>query len=145
MDKEIDRLIDYLVDTRLESRTAFVIVADHGEELWDHVDEGFAERTERTRRWGVDHGHTMYDELVHVPLLIVPPSRGGGSPATLRSPALVSVADVYATVLGFAGAPLPAQAGRAPAGCRRDRPASAARPGGPYRRRARESTSTGGT
>jgi arylsulfatase A-like enzyme len=33
-----------------------VLTADHGEEFWDHG--------------GFEHGHTLYDELVHVPLVV---------------------------------------------------------------------------
>ncbi len=107
VDRQLDRLIDYFVDSRLEGRTAFIVVSDHGEELWDHATEEYAERTGSERRWGVDHGHTLYQEITHVPLLLVPPARSNESPATLRSHALVSVADVFATALGVAGAPVP--------------------------------------
>jgi len=40
-----------------------ILVADHGEELFDHG--------------GIDHGMTLYDEVIHVPLLIRVPGRKG--------------------------------------------------------------------
>lgn len=63
----------------------FVVVADHGEELWEHG--------------GFEHGHTMFDELLHVPLLV---HRTGG-PSGLRVAPAVSTARVAGTVLEFAG------------------------------------------
>jgi choline-sulfatase len=41
-----------------------VVFADHGEELWDHGELG--------------HAHTVYDELVHVPLLVRHPALAPG-------------------------------------------------------------------
>src|SRR5207247_2769892 len=49
-------------------------------------------------KWGVGHGHTLYGELVKVPLLIVP----AGSQFARHDNALVSVADVFTTALALA-------------------------------------------
>ncbi len=73
-------------------RSAWVVVtADHGEELWDHG--------------GFEHGHTLYPELLHIPLLIRGPaghaSRDGG--ATHDHP--VNLVDVGDTLLELAGEP----------------------------------------
>jgi len=48
-------LIDEL-RRRFDNRFLFVLTSDHGEELFDHD--------------GVLHGHTLYDELLHVPLVV---------------------------------------------------------------------------
>lgn len=63
-----------------------VLAADHGEEIFDH------------RGW--DHGATLFDELLHVPLLVRLPAgqRGGRS-----LDALVSLVDVEPTLLDLAG------------------------------------------
>jgi len=64
--------------------TLVIITADHGEEFWEH---GSAE-----------HGHTLYDELLHVPLIIA------GSPIrheVVAEP--VQLIDLMPTVLDFAG------------------------------------------
>jgi arylsulfatase A-like enzyme len=56
-----------------------VLTSDHGEELFDHG--------------GFEHGHSMYGELLHVPLLIWGPGLRAG-----RRPEVVSLADVPATL-----------------------------------------------
>ncbi len=61
-----------------------VFVSDHGEELWDHG--------------GFEHGHTFYDELLHVPMLVRSPYL---PPGTIEEP--VSLLDVTPTVLELAG------------------------------------------
>ena len=61
-----------------------VFFSDHGEEFWDHG--------------GFEHGHTLYDELLRVPLIVHGP---GLSPATLDAP--VSLLDVAPTVLDLLG------------------------------------------
>jgi arylsulfatase A-like enzyme len=66
LDQEIGRLVDELVTRDVWDRCLFVITADHGEEFWDHG--------------GFEHGHTLYDELVHVPLIVkLPGSRAAGT------------------------------------------------------------------
>lgn len=69
---------------RLGPDDILVFFSDHGEELWDHG--------------GFEHGHTLYDELLRVPLVI----RGPGMPAArVREP--TSLLDVAPTVLALAG------------------------------------------
>jgi arylsulfatase A-like enzyme len=64
----------------------FVIVtADHGEEFLEHG--------------GLMHSRQLYDELLHVPLLV----QGPGLPAGRRVDATVSLLDVAPTVLDWAG------------------------------------------
>jgi arylsulfatase A-like enzyme len=46
---------------RFDDRFLFVVTSDHGEELFDHG--------------GVLHGYTLYDELLHVPLVVWWPER----------------------------------------------------------------------
>jgi choline-sulfatase len=70
--------------------TAIVFTADHGEELWDHD--------------GYGHGHTMFDEVVRVPLFVSLPDRPGGG-VTDR---LVRLVDVAPTALAAAGLDAPA-------------------------------------
>jgi arylsulfatase len=68
-DREIERLLDDLAGRGLLGRTAVVFTADHGEEFWDHG--------------GVEHGRTLYEEVLHVPLVVVP--AGGAPPAVRRT------------------------------------------------------------
>ncbi|MEE8311566.1 MAG: sulfatase [Candidatus Binatia bacterium] len=64
-DAAIGRLLEGLRARGILEDALVVVTADHGEELWDH--DGFF------------HGHTLYDELLHVPLLVRFPGawRGG--------------------------------------------------------------------
>lgn len=61
MDSQIGRFIDEMKSLGLYESSTIVIAADHGEEFWDHG--------------GFEHGHTLYDELVAIPLVIKFPSR----------------------------------------------------------------------
>ncbi len=68
--------------------TLILITSDHGEEFLDHG--------------GVSHGHTLYEEMLHVPLII----RGGGlEPA--RVAARVELIDILPTILGLVGIEAP--------------------------------------
>lgn len=66
--------------------TVVVLYSDHGEEFDDHLDEGRAEGLDPRGIYGAGHGHTLYQELLHVPLVIWRPSLPGKnvtSPVTL--------------------------------------------------------------
>jgi arylsulfatase A-like enzyme len=65
------------------------LLSDHGEEFWEHGSYG--------------HGHTLYDELLRVPLLLKLPR----SARTGRVDSPVSTASVAPTLLDLCGLPLP--------------------------------------
>ncbi|MFC1854216.1 sulfatase [candidate division CSSED10-310 bacterium] len=56
VDTCLARLINELTKLDLYDQTALVITSDHGEEFWDHNK--------------FEHGHTTYDELIRVPLIL---------------------------------------------------------------------------
>ncbi len=89
-DEQIGRLMDALRDRKLLDNTIVIITADHGEELFD--------------RGGYEHGHSLYNEVSHVPLIIRNP-RASKRPVRVRQ--LVRLIDVYPTVLGFVGLNIP--------------------------------------
>jgi uncharacterized sulfatase len=78
-----------LEERHLFDNTILVITADHGEGLLDHGLMG--------------HGATLYEEVIHVPLLVVPP--GGVSRMDVQRP--VSLLDVAPTLLDVAGIAAP--------------------------------------
>lgn len=79
----------------LDGNTLVVVVADHGEELFDHG--------------GIEHGHTLHEELIHVPLVV----RGPGVPRGRRVGGLVRLRDLAPTLLDLLGEPvLPGASGR---------------------------------
>ena|GEM_PF-1413029 len=79
MDGVFDQVIDSVGDAGI------VVTADHGEEFADH---GYFE-----------HGHHIWQELVHVPLLVRPPGVTA-DPRTIDAAA--SIADVFPTILSWA-------------------------------------------
>lgn len=87
VDAEIGRFIDALEETRIYDNALVVFSVDHGEEFWDH--DGF------------EHGHTLYGELVGVPLIIKPP--GSREPRVVTEAA--AIYDLAPTVLELCGLP----------------------------------------
>jgi arylsulfatase len=88
VDSQLARLLDRLGTTGEGERTVLVLTADHGEEFLDHG--------------GVGHGQTLYEEVLHVPLLIVGPE----TPAT-RVPDPVETVDILPTLLELTGQEIP--------------------------------------
>lgn len=94
VDGEVVRLLDRLETAGRLADTLVVLLADHGEELFDHG--------------GFEHGHTVYQELLHVPLVMWGP---GVRPGRVETP--VSIVDVLPTLLDALGLPAePGIAGR---------------------------------
>jgi arylsulfatase A-like enzyme len=89
VDAPIDRLLEGLRKRELLERVLLVVTSDHGEELFEHG--------------GFEHGHTMYGELLHVPLILSGPGIRRG-----REKAPVSLLDLAPTVLEAAGLEAPA-------------------------------------
>ncbi len=86
LDASIGRFIAGLKERGLYDRAWIVFTADHGEELFD-------------RGW-LGHSVTLFDELVHVPLIVKPP-RGMLEKSAVRSD-FVSLIDVPATLFAMA-------------------------------------------
>jgi arylsulfatase A-like enzyme len=94
VDEELIRpLIQTLKDTGRYDETLILITADHGEELYEHG--------------GLAHGHALWNELIHVPLIAKFPK--GQRPEQLGSQvtALTSGVDLYPSLLAFAELPSP--------------------------------------
>ena len=89
-DAEVGKLFDQLRKHGLYDETMIAVMADHGESLGAH-----GENT---------HGVFLYDETLHVPLVIkLPVNRDGGT----SIPARVSLVDVAPTILETAGIAVP--------------------------------------
>jgi arylsulfatase A-like enzyme len=85
-DRAIGRLVEGLRAHGFgAANTTIVITADHGEEFADHG--------------GMTHGHTLFDELIHVPLIV----QGAGASPGARVDAQVRLIDVAPTLLDLAG------------------------------------------
>jgi choline-sulfatase len=89
-DEILGRLVRYLKASQLYDQSTIVLVSDHGEGLGDHGEQG--------------HGLFVYDEAIHVPLII---KQAGGADAGRRVTDLVQLADIVPTVLDLVKAPVP--------------------------------------
>jgi arylsulfatase A-like enzyme len=93
-DAQLGRLFDLLGSLDLWDEIAVVVFSDHGEEFWDHG--------------SVSHSHTLFQELIHVPLIFRAPAL---SPR--RIPSVVPLLDIAPTLLDLLGVPIPVEfAGR---------------------------------
>jgi arylsulfatase A-like enzyme len=90
-DSQIGRLLDYLDAKDLWDSTLVIAVSDHGEELLE-------------RNWS-GHTVTLYQEQIHIPLILVAPGTQPGR-STSRP---IEARAVFATVLDFLGLAVPDQ------------------------------------
>jgi len=88
-DRHIGRVLDALDETGQAGNTIVVLFSDHGEEFLDHG--------------GLRHGHTLFGELVRVPLILRAPGLEPG-----RVAGIVRTVDIFPTVLDLVGLPTPA-------------------------------------
>jgi len=91
VDTVVGKLLDSLRSAGLLDRMVVVITADHGEEFYDH------------ENWG--HGHSLYNELLHVPLIVRYPAV---LPMGKRIDEVVRSVDVMPTILELGDVPAPA-------------------------------------
>ncbi|MGB6383664.1 MAG: sulfatase-like hydrolase/transferase [Terriglobales bacterium] len=90
-DSVVGGLMDVLVQHGLFENCLIAIAADHGEALGEHGE--------------MQHGMLLYDETIHVPLLLKLPE---GNFAGKRIDTRVALADVAPSLLQAAGIPIPA-------------------------------------
>jgi choline-sulfatase len=91
-DAAIGRFLTILHQQKLDAATAVIVTAAHGESLGAHGEE--------------THGIFLYDETIHVPLIVRLP----GSQADAKQvPGKVRLVDIAPTLLEIAGVPVPSQ------------------------------------
>ena len=73
VDLEIGHILEDLQRKQHLRHTLVVIVSDHGEEFLDHAEEGKAWNHDPRGIWGIGHGHTLFEEQLHVPLIMMGP------------------------------------------------------------------------
>jgi len=76
VDAQIGRLLDELQRLGVAGSTLVVVTSDHGEEFWDHAAIERELGGDPRRQWGIGHGHSMFQELLHVPLVFEGPGVG---------------------------------------------------------------------
>ncbi len=80
VDEQLGRLFSALDERGLDSRLLVILTSDHGEEFFEHG--------------SFEHGHSLHQEVVKVPLLIRGPGIAAGT-----SPEPVSLVDLAPTIL----------------------------------------------
>jgi len=85
-DHAVGRLLAGLEERHLADRTLIILLGDHGEEFFEHG--------------GFEHGHSLYNEVIKVPLIVAPPRTVAGPS---RVTAHVRLTDVTPTFLDFLG------------------------------------------
>ncbi|MFB6305201.1 MAG: sulfatase [Haloferacaceae archaeon] len=88
VDDSVGRVLDALADAGVRDETVVAVAGDHGEEFMEHGH--------------LAHYPKLYDELVHVPLVVDAPGGDGGR---VREP--VALGDVPPTLCDLLGAPVP--------------------------------------
>ncbi len=90
MDDQIARLWKQLETFGLLNNTIVIIAADHGESIGEHQ--------------FLDHGHTLYQEQVHIPMIVLGPGELSGGKA-IDSP--TEIVDIFPTILELLKIQLP--------------------------------------
>ncbi|MBL8842040.1 MAG: sulfatase-like hydrolase/transferase [Planctomycetes bacterium] len=93
VDAEVGALLAQLEERGALDDTVVIVVADHGEEFYDHG--------------GFGHGHSLHRELLRVPLIVNAPAR---LPAGRRVPTQVRSLDLLPTLLELLELELPGDA-----------------------------------
>ena len=91
-DEHVGRILKKLKDAGLYDDTLIIVTSDHGEEFLEHG--------------SVKHGHTLFQELVHVPLILKPGARNGEQKGVRCSRSAASLGSRHERqrVLGVRGA-----------------------------------------
>ena len=92
-DHYFGQMMELLEREGLSKDTLVIVSADHGEELWEHGQPG--------------HGHTLFNELIGVPLLFGPAPL---VPSARVVEGSVEMVDVAPTILALAGLAVPERA-----------------------------------
>jgi arylsulfatase A-like enzyme len=94
-DRALGSFVDKLHDLGVWDDTLFVFLSDHGEEFYEHG--------------GFGHGGTLWNELLHVPLVVKPDRRDGETIASRRLAERVRTLDLLPTLLARLGVAAPAE------------------------------------
>ncbi|MGH9460226.1 MAG: sulfatase family protein, partial [Vicinamibacteria bacterium] len=89
LDRELGRFFDGLKEQGLYDRTLIVLTADHGESFWER------------ELW--QHSESIYQEVLHVPLIVKWPVKWPGGTRTGRFPGLVNHLSILPTIVDQVG------------------------------------------
>jgi arylsulfatase A-like enzyme len=95
VDSQIEKLFELLVSYGFADSSLIVVTADHGENFWDRVDFERNFFYHPRNEFGIDHGASVFSELIDVPLIVRCP--GKIDEGVFKKP--VSLIDITPTVL----------------------------------------------
>jgi len=98
MRRAVATVLQELENGGLLDSTVVLLYADHGEEFWEHEAVQREAALDPRGFYGFGHGQSLFQELLHVPLLAWVPGAAG-----TRHAALVSLTDVYPSALAWLG------------------------------------------
>lgn len=84
VDDCVGRVLDKLESLGIGDDTLIVLASDHGEEFWEHG--------------GFEHGHSLYNEVIHVPLIV---KLATATPSRIATP--VTTTAITPTILASLG------------------------------------------
>jgi arylsulfatase A-like enzyme len=87
VDDCIGSLVKQLKELGIYDQSLLVFSSDHGEEFWEHG--------------GFEHGHTIYNEQIRIPLIIKLPNSSPALNEQVQTP--VSLLSLFPTILDYAG------------------------------------------
>ncbi len=102
-DSQIGRLLEHLDSMGLRESTIVAIASDHGEAFWDHVAlerENALHTHGEQAAFGFGHGHTVFRELIEVPLILNGPGIDPDAKQTIARNL-----DILPTLLALSGLP----------------------------------------
>ncbi|MCB9629200.1 MAG: sulfatase-like hydrolase/transferase [Sandaracinaceae bacterium] len=92
-DVHFQAIMDGLERRHLADDTLVIVTSDHGEEFWDHGSVG--------------HGHSVYEELLHVPMFVRHPGLPADRGDVREVGEDVGLVDVLPTIFDALGLPVP--------------------------------------
>ncbi len=103
-DHLVGLFVDGLKQLGLFEKAIIVVTSDHGEEFLEHSETERLFYNDPREIWGVGHGHSQYQELISVPLIIrFPQKRLSGE----RVHSIVQVHDLAPSILEWVGVDVP--------------------------------------
>jgi len=98
VDSAIEDFWSRLRSMGLADSTILIVTADHGDEFWEHAELAAASFYDKRGRHGTCHGHSVFNEVIEVPILVSTPLPHS------ESFRYVSTVDIAPTVLDLIGA-----------------------------------------
>jgi len=100
VDYSLEQFYGFLEKEGLLDSTVILITADHGEEFWDHAELEAKHFYDVRGYAGIGHGHSVFNELIQVPLIISAPNI-----SNKIDDKLVSNVDIMPTLLDMLNIP----------------------------------------